>query len=333
MVAVVLSGTDQIQPIVGRMDWTITSGTSYNFYVPYSIAETLTTGDINGTPQWPQRDISGNSVLLNFLSGPSITTFGAAPSGWTRLTGNGTGKICINQKNSSSGVPSSTVITQTGNTNSYYDNVTIEVVVPQVIRSKGQLTTAATSGVIPPHAAGDLILAYATNTGATTIPTQPSAGGTVPTWNTYYSNGAQRGLRISYAVATAGNHTSGTWTNASALTFIVLSRNGGWTNLPVLAASIVGSSQSASTTHTGPAITTIDKSGLGFTLSTCHLGTSVAPTSTNVAYAFWNYIGAGYKFDATDGSATVWSALTSIQWMSAQLELQGLIKQPFFTGF
>ena len=43
---------------------------------------------------------------------------------------------------------------------------------------------AATSITLPTHAAGDLIVIFAFKDGATTIPTVPSAGGTVPTWNT-----------------------------------------------------------------------------------------------------------------------------------------------------
>jgi len=83
---------------------------------------------------------------------------------------------------------------------------------------------AATTLTLPAHAAGDIILLFGFKDGATSIPTIPTAGGTVPTWVTI---DAPTGANLCagacvYALATANNHTSGTWTGATGLAGIVI---------------------------------------------------------------------------------------------------------------
>lgn len=81
---------------------------------------------------------------------------------------------------------------------------------------------AATSVAIPTHEIGDLIVVFAYRSGNNTPPTQPAAGGTVPTWNTIGSSGANTNSSIiSYAFATATNTTTGTWTNATQIHVLI----------------------------------------------------------------------------------------------------------------
>ncbi|QFP97644.1 minor tail protein [Mycobacterium phage Huphlepuff] len=79
-----------------------------------------------------------------------------------------------------------------------------------------------TTVTIPAHQVGDVIVIMAYNDGATN-PSLPSAGGTVPTWNNVHNNNANtNAARVAWATATATNHTSGTWSNSTAVAAIVL---------------------------------------------------------------------------------------------------------------
>ncbi|AZS06860.1 minor tail protein [Mycobacterium phage Raela] len=79
-----------------------------------------------------------------------------------------------------------------------------------------------TTVTIPAHQVGDVIVIMAYNDGATN-PGLPSAGGTVPTWNNVHNgNGNTNAARVAWAVATATNHTSGTWSNSTAVAAVVL---------------------------------------------------------------------------------------------------------------
>lgn len=73
---------------------------------------------------------------------------------------------------------------------------------------------------------GDLILIYTYRTDTGAAPTVPTASGTVPTWTSQLSGGSGTGSntggRLSSTVATATNHTSGTWTGANKTAAIVI---------------------------------------------------------------------------------------------------------------
>jgi hypothetical protein len=103
------------------------------------------------------------------------------------------------------------------------------VAAPTNVTVKGTPTTAAaaTTVTLPTHAVGDLIIVYAYNASNTTVPTIPTAGGTVPTWTSFgVGGGTLEAAVCGWAVATATNHTSGTWTNATnGLAAIVLTGN------------------------------------------------------------------------------------------------------------
>jgi len=90
-------------------------------------------------------------------------------------------------------------------------------------------TAAATSLTLPTHQPGDMIVIIARR-GSTSAPSVPSASGTVPQWNLISPNTAgvpATGANtlnqvVAYTIATASNHTSGTWTNANHLIAVVL---------------------------------------------------------------------------------------------------------------
>jgi hypothetical protein len=90
---------------------------------------------------------------------------------------------------------------------------------------KGTANVSATTTVtIPTHAIGDLIVIWAYRDGSTTAPTKPSASGTVPAWTDIDTGTgtATNGGRTAYFVATATNHTSGTWTNSTGMIAVVI---------------------------------------------------------------------------------------------------------------
>ena len=86
----------------------------------------------------------------------------------------------------------------------------------------GSQGAAAATVTIPAHQVGDLILIFAYRDGSNTAPTIPTAGGTVPTWTTIGSTGANtNSSAFVRTTATATNHTSGTFTNATELICLV----------------------------------------------------------------------------------------------------------------
>jgi len=76
--------------------------------------------------------------------------------------------------------------------------------------------TGADSATLPAHQAGDLILAFAFRDGSTSPPTQPAG------WTTLSSSGANVcSFRSAYKVAASNSETTGTWTNATTVIFLV----------------------------------------------------------------------------------------------------------------
>jgi hypothetical protein len=73
-------------------------------------------------------------------------------------------------------------------------------------------TSTTTSVTLPAHQAGDLILVTVRGSSAVA---PPAAGGTVPTWLQIQAGTANTlCLHSAWFIATAADHTSGTWTNA-----------------------------------------------------------------------------------------------------------------------
>lgn len=110
----------------------------------------------------------------------------------------------------------------------------------------------ASTVTIPTHQAGDLIVMFAYSV-SNTIPTAPSAGGTVPTWTSLDTGtGDGNASRTASAVASGSTTTSGTWTNGNSLCVVVLR------NAAVGAHAETGGSVGtapAAGTYTSPSIT------------------------------------------------------------------------------
>lgn len=125
----------------------------------------------------------------------------------------------------------------------------------------GTSAATATSVTLPPHQIGDLIVMFAYNgaTFNTTVPGKPSASGTVPAWvdidaNTGSDSNAARTVQF---VATATNHTSGTWTNTSTMVAVVI--RGQNASTPI--GGHAEAQYAGSTTPTAPSVTMADTSG------------------------------------------------------------------------
>ncbi len=125
---------------------------------------------------------------------------------------------------------------------------------------QGNNTSQTTTVTIPTHAIGDLIVIYAYRSNSTTVPTKPSAGGTVPAWvDIDAATGANScSSRTAYFVATATNHTSGTWTSATSMIAVVL--RGQHTVVPIGGHSESGGT---GTTMTAPSISMANADGSG----------------------------------------------------------------------
>lgn len=95
---------------------------------------------------------------------------------------------------------------------------------PQLVFGGATAANAITVS-IPSHQTGDLIAIFAFSGANNTLPTAPSASGTVPSWVALDSNAtgtSNCSSKTVYFVATANNHTSGTWTNVDSLIAVVV---------------------------------------------------------------------------------------------------------------
>lgn len=87
---------------------------------------------------------------------------------------------------------------------------------------QGTASAAAATVAIPTHAVGDLILVFTRNASAT-VPTKPTASGTVPNWTLAQSATANTlSLVSAWFVATASTTTTGAWTGATHICVLVL---------------------------------------------------------------------------------------------------------------
>ena len=92
---------------------------------------------------------------------------------------------------------------------------------------QGKASAATTSVVLPAHAAGDLIFVF-TIRNSVAPPSTPAAGGTVPAWKIAQSAGSDAlSLVSAWAIATASNMTTGTWTNALNIITLILRPSAG----------------------------------------------------------------------------------------------------------
>lgn len=179
-----------------------------------------------------------------------------------------------------------------------------------------------TSVTLPAHEIGDLFILIAFRDGSNTAPTQPTPGGTVAPWVTITTtSGNSNSARFSYAVATATNHTSGTFSGASEIVVAVYRG----AKIGNFATSGVNSN-----TITYPSLTLVTQDGsswvaglAGHRLSTQvdipPLGMTPRAASVNASAAIHD----------TNGGVTSWTAQSVVQnassgWKSMTLEIQSL---------
>lgn len=115
-------------------------------------------------------------------------------------------------------------------------------------------SAAATTAAMPAHQVGNLVIGFITRDGSTTAPTVPTAGGTVPAWK-LVSQGTSTSCiaQIYVFTATANNHTTGTWANATGVAIVVVDGAAGFN---------VSSAQTGTgTTLTYPALTLVNATG------------------------------------------------------------------------
>lgn len=132
-----------------------------------------------------------------------------------------------------------------------------ETILP--VQITGSSGFSGSSVPLPNHNIGDLILIFAFRDGSATPPSAPAASGTVPAWvdidNVTGANAAA--VHTAYFQATATNHTSGTWTGATAMIAIVVTGHN--------ASAPIGGHASATftstTTATAPAVTMVNTDG------------------------------------------------------------------------
>mgnify|MGYP001612623541 FL=1 len=183
-------------------------------------------------PSITQSVTSGRAKIFHVLGrrNNSMTSWNTPPAGYTSLVNtsrSGTGLALIAKDDTTS--DGSVTLGSDGNLSNGYRGASIEVIprVPGVVEYVDAAAAAATSVTLPPHQIGDTIVigVWRANN---TLATKPAAGGTVPTWiDIDASTGANNGsMRTAYFIATATNHTSGTWTNATRIAVTVLRGQG-----------------------------------------------------------------------------------------------------------
>lgn len=111
------------------------------------------------------------------------------------------------------------------------------LVAPSSISRTQAVSANAASATLSSTSANDLIIVYAYNTNNTTIPSLP-AGYT--SLGTQAPGGSANASRIGYKVASAGETTTGTWTNATQVACLVYS--GAHSSAPVLGTPTAGNS-------------------------------------------------------------------------------------------
>ena len=171
----------------------------------------------------------------------------------------------------------------------------------------------ASSGTLPTHSTGNLILAYASGATEPTLPTGWTQAG-----STFSSGG--RVDKIGYKVAASASETSGTWTNANRLVFAVYADatagsasfddNGfaNTINYPTLTLTETGGtswvagfyntgSNNWDTTGIEPAGTTTRLNGNG--------GDSVGLIDTNGGVSSWSSVSSGAQPNTTNANAAV----------------------------
>jgi len=206
----------------------------------------------------------------------------------------------------------------------------------------GTAINDGTSVPLPPHQVGDDIVLFVyryASLGGGTLPTKPSAGGTVPAWVdiSAASGSSNNASRTAHFVATANNHTSGTWTSATGMIAVVLR---GQTASP-----IGGFAETGNTTFpaTAPAVALSKTDGsstilhfVGVNLFGGTAGSFGAPPAGYTAYQGDSMVACFAKDVSTsDGAAAIAYSGTASAWRGATVEILGTLPPPlgFFAMF
>lgn len=184
----------------------------------------------------------------------------------------------------------------------------------------GAQGNTGTTVTIPTHQAGDLILLFAYKDGSATSIGTPTAGGTVPSWISINFGGSSlNSTNFRYAVATASNTTSGTWSTATEI-FCLVYRG----------TKAIGASAAANNTTnviSYPELTLNRANGTSWVV-----GVAGHRSATNVEQAptgMTNRVSSGTEAAGhdTDGTVSSWSTQTvtvnaSSGWRSVTVELR-----------
>ena len=272
----------------------------------YTLTAALTgSGALSATvTQVPVPTIT-NITTSPFHVGDTITITGTAFTGTVSVTVGGVAATSVTVGSSTSltcVVPSvalgaqNVVVTAASGPSSPYSITLVTSNVPLSIIGTPTVVSGAQAVTLPAHAVGDMIILVA-DRGINTVVGKPAAGGTVPTWTDIDAPVGTQGisLRTAYAVATATNHTSGTWTNAGSLAAIVLR---GQSAAPIGAHATATAGVSSSGTLTAPAVTLTKTDGTSMIFHVFAQSTSI-----------WGAAPAGYTRVVSNGTTGTTPAL------------------------
>lgn len=210
---------------------------------------------------------------------------------------------------------------------SVWDVITVRKQIIQV-QIVGANSANASSVTIPPHQVGDLIIIFAFNNGSTTTPAPPAASGTVPAYALMDTMAASSCAPATYQfIATANNHTTGTWTNTASMIAVVLRGEDTLAATPY-GGHAVGNGSATSSAAFSPSVTMSKTDGTSVLLYFYGHRTvtawAVAPAGftqqTQVAGA--GGVCCNSKNDTTsDGSITQNLTASSSGWASAVIEV------------
>lgn len=182
--------------------------------------------------------------------------------------------------------------------------------------------TGVTSATLPTHQAGDLILAFAYRDGNNTAPTVPSPFITIAS-----AGGSSNSSALAYYTAINGSTTSGTWTNATSVVFLIYR---GCTPVSPIGNNAVGVGNN--TTIIYPALTPSRTDGTSWVVGFA----GHRSTNTSIGTAPTGMTNRASVSDATDQAAghdtnapvTSWSATsvavggTNSNWIARTVEIE-----------
>lgn len=205
----------------------------------------------------------GNSVVAAFSGHRSVNgNLALAPTGMVNRVSQAGATADAAGFDTNGGVSSwSSQNVATGETASGYISIVVELisaasVIPPAPTITGTNQVTANSISLPAHNIGDLIVVFATNSFSTPA-APPSAGGTVPAWALVTNASLGLGPAVYSFVATATNHTSGTWSNTTFMSAFVVTGQASGTYLGGRAAT----GSSFESTITVPSITLDNSDG------------------------------------------------------------------------